>query len=87
VAAFTRDLFANFDVMAKPPRHPKWREVNLGASAPGWTRFAVADDMIRARFFHDEAQRLPNLGAHPTKAQMERLWQAYVAWRDAAKGR
>jgi TRAP-type uncharacterized transport system substrate-binding protein len=87
VAAFTRDLFANFDLMARPPRHPKWREVNLGASAPGWTRFAVADDMIRARFFHDEAQRLPNLGAHPTKAQMERLWQAYVAWRDAAKGR
>lgn len=85
VAAFVRDLFANFDVMAKPPRHPKWREVNLAASAPGWTRFAVADDMVRARFFRDESQRLPNLGAHPTRVQMDRLWRDYVAWRDVAK--
>jgi uncharacterized protein len=87
VAAFTRDLFTHFDVMAKPPRHPKWRDVNLTASAPGWTRFTVADQMIMDHFFHDEVQRLPNLGAHPTRAQMDRLWRDYVVWRDAAKGR
>jgi TRAP transporter TAXI family solute receptor len=35
VHAFTR----RFDEFLRPPRHPKWREVNLAAQVPGWTRF------------------------------------------------
>ncbi len=30
------DKFAQFQ---RPPRHPKWKEVNLAAQVPGWTRF------------------------------------------------
>jgi TRAP transporter TAXI family solute receptor len=29
-----------FPELLQPPRHPKWREVNLTAQVPGWTRFA-----------------------------------------------
>jgi TRAP-type uncharacterized transport system substrate-binding protein len=86
MAAFTRDLYEHFGVVEKPPHHPKWHEVNLTAAVPGWTRFQAADERIRDRFFHDEAQKLPNLGAHPTQAQMDRLWRDYVLWRDAARG-
>jgi uncharacterized protein len=39
VAALT-DRFAEFQ---KPPRHPKWREVNLSARVPGWSRLTAAD--------------------------------------------
>ncbi|KAA2213035.1 TAXI family TRAP transporter solute-binding subunit [Teichococcus oryzae] len=28
-----------FPALLQPPRHPKWREVNLTAQVPGWTRF------------------------------------------------
>jgi len=35
VHAFTR----RFEEFLRPPRHPKWREVNLSARVPGWTRF------------------------------------------------
>jgi TRAP transporter TAXI family solute receptor len=28
-----------FPDLLQPPRHPKWREVNLTAQVPGWTRF------------------------------------------------
>ena len=35
VHAFTR----RFDEFLRPPRHSKWREVNLAAQVPGWTRF------------------------------------------------
>jgi TRAP transporter TAXI family solute receptor len=28
-----------FPELLQPPRHPKWREVNLTAQVPGWTRF------------------------------------------------
>jgi TRAP transporter TAXI family solute receptor len=39
VARFVTALNAKFDQFLRPPRHPKWREVNLAAQVPGWTRF------------------------------------------------
>jgi TRAP transporter TAXI family solute receptor len=39
VSRFVAALQANFDSFLRPPRHPKWREVNLAATVPGWTRF------------------------------------------------
>ena len=38
------DRFAEFQ---KPPRHPKWREVSLSATVPGWTRFPPAEAWLR----------------------------------------
>jgi hypothetical protein len=31
----------------KPPYHPKWKDVNLAATVPGWTRFAVAENELQ----------------------------------------
>jgi uncharacterized protein len=42
VSRFIEALQANFDAFLRPPRHPKWREVNLAAEVPGWTRFVPA---------------------------------------------
>ncbi|WP_137176839.1 TAXI family TRAP transporter solute-binding subunit [Roseomonas sp. AR75] len=39
VARFVEALHANFESFLRPPRHPKWREVNLAAQVPGWVRF------------------------------------------------
>jgi len=39
VARFVEAFYARFDEFLRPPRHPKWREVNLAAQLPGWTRF------------------------------------------------
>ncbi|WP_270936847.1 TAXI family TRAP transporter solute-binding subunit [Falsiroseomonas oryzae] len=39
VARFVEALYARFDEFLRPPRHPKWREVNLTAAVPGWVRF------------------------------------------------
>jgi TRAP transporter TAXI family solute receptor len=36
---FSKALSLKFDQFLQPPRHPKWRDVNLAASLPGWTRF------------------------------------------------
>src|SRR3977135_1369941 len=40
-------LFTNWDKFLAPPRHPKWRDVNLAAAVPGWTRWGGADEMLR----------------------------------------
>jgi TRAP transporter TAXI family solute receptor len=39
VSRFVRALHERFDEFLRPPRHPKWREVNLAARVPGWVRF------------------------------------------------
>ncbi|TCZ53593.1 TAXI family TRAP transporter solute-binding subunit [Roseicella aquatilis] len=42
VARFVEAFTAKFPAFLQPPRHPKWREVNLSAQVPGWTRFTPA---------------------------------------------
>ncbi|MBX6375691.1 MAG: TRAP transporter substrate-binding protein [Acetobacteraceae bacterium] len=45
VARFVEAFFGRFDEFLRPPRHPKWREVNLAAQVPGWTRFPRAQEL------------------------------------------
>ena len=35
-------FFTKFAEFQKPPRHPKWKEVNLAARLPGWNRLPAA---------------------------------------------
>jgi len=47
VARFVDKFFSNFEKLQKPPRHPKWKEVNLAAKIPGWTRFKAAEEWLQ----------------------------------------
>jgi TRAP transporter TAXI family solute receptor len=47
VERFTEAFFAKWEKFREPPRHPKWRDVNLAATVPGWTRWGVSEDMLR----------------------------------------
>ena len=47
VQRFVERLFENWDKFQHPPFHPKWRDVNLAATVPGWTRFSVAEEMLQ----------------------------------------
>lgn len=42
VVKFIDTFFSKFNEFRKSPRHPKWKEVNLAAKLPGWTRYAYA---------------------------------------------
>jgi TRAP-type uncharacterized transport system substrate-binding protein len=44
---FTEALFTKWDQFREPPRHPKWRDVNLAATVPGWARWSVAEEMVK----------------------------------------
>lgn len=46
VGMFVDAFFAKFEEFRKPPRHPKWREVNLTADVPGWQRFPAAQEWL-----------------------------------------
>jgi TRAP-type uncharacterized transport system substrate-binding protein len=47
VERFTESFFNKWEKFREPPRHPKWRDVNLAATVPGWTRWSVAEEMLR----------------------------------------
>src|SRR6516164_9704421 len=47
VERFTEAFFSKWDKFREPPRHPKWRDVNLAATVPGWTRWSVAEEILR----------------------------------------
>ena len=46
VQRFVDALFTKWDKFRQPPRHPKWKDVNLAATVPGWTRWSVATEML-----------------------------------------
>ncbi len=46
IARFVNVFFTNFKELQHPPRHPKWRDINIAATIPGWTRFKPAQEWI-----------------------------------------
>lgn len=46
IARFVDAFFSKFDQFQKPGRHPKWQEVNLNATVPGWIRFQAAQEWL-----------------------------------------
>ncbi|MBO0753305.1 MAG: cache domain-containing protein [Bradyrhizobiaceae bacterium] len=46
VERFVQAFFPKIAEFQKPPRHVKWREVNIAASLPNWTRFAAAQEWL-----------------------------------------
>jgi len=83
LAKFVDAFFSRIDQFNSPSRHPKWKEVNLAADMPGWTRFKPAAEWLAT---HHDQQVAPNGGpatseqtASELKAAFETFIQNYVA--------
>jgi TRAP-type uncharacterized transport system substrate-binding protein len=64
VQRFVEAFFPKIAEFQKPPRHPKWREVNIAATLPGWTRFEAAQQWLDSQ--RVQAQRnSPNNNSAP----------------------
>jgi TRAP transporter TAXI family solute receptor len=95
-SAFVETFFDNIEVFLKPPRHPKWQEVNLAAEVPGWTRFQPAQDWLDRRptaqgagydmalktSFDDFLKFMQEAGRGSGRAQdSEALFAKFLEWR------
>ncbi len=90
VERFINDFFSNFDAFLRPPRHPKWREVNLAAELPGWRRFPPAQEWldrnretasaeVREQF---NAFLVEQTGATQlSEAEKDALFSEFMTWR------
>ena len=93
VVRFVNDFFSKFDEFRQPPWDPKWREVNLTAEVPGWTRFQPAQDWLQqhveagnanvatqVRFNQFLSQTKPGMDNALTDAAKTVLFQQFLAW-------
>ena len=95
VARFVRKFFDNFDTFLEAPYHPKWKEVNLAAEIPGWTRFRAAQEWLdqnRQTASTEVKQQFSAFLAETTgaselsEAQKDALFSEFVKWRQAREG-
>jgi TRAP transporter TAXI family solute receptor len=47
IEKFITAFFHNFPKLRAEPFHPKWKDINLSATIPGWTRSEIAERMLR----------------------------------------
>jgi len=66
VERFVQYLFNRWDKLTQPPFHPRWRDVNLAATVPGWTRFSVSEELLQ------------RVGQGSTDQAMARDFQTYM---------
>lgn len=93
VQRMVESMFTNWEKFRQPPRHPKWRDVNLAATVPGWTRWSVAEEMLRRLrpqeadpqvASSDFATFLRTTGAangNLTQEQRDRLFREFLQWQ------
>jgi TRAP transporter TAXI family solute receptor len=90
VKRFVEQLFAKWDRLQKPPFHPKWRDINLAATVPGWKRFSVAEEQLQLKasatgdtLEQDFRLFMRQTGAVPKgETEREALFQSFLAWRE-----
>ncbi len=67
VQRFVDAFFPKIAEFQKPPRHAKWREVNLSATLPGWKRFDAAQAWLdQHNSSPDTSSNLSAVAAQPT---------------------
>jgi len=91
VQRFIEYLFNRWDALQHPPYHPKWRDVNLAATVPGWTRFSVAEGLLQTMQSQQAQQQqqkaafetfLSNQPNVPTTdADREVLFRKFLQWQ------
>jgi TRAP-type uncharacterized transport system substrate-binding protein len=99
IERFTERLFAKWNQFLVAPRHPKWRDVNLGATVPGWTRHIIAQQMLE-RFYGPSATGQEDISrdfyaflnrigsaAPQSPADREILFRQFLQWRAQQGGR
>jgi TRAP-type uncharacterized transport system substrate-binding protein len=84
-------LFNNWDKFQHPPYHPKWRDINLAATVPGWTRFSAAQDMLnRLSTQQQQANFQAFLSTRPNmpgnQADKEALFRDFLQWQQQGAG-
>ena len=85
LSRFVDTFFTKFPDIQKPPRHPRWKNINLAATVQGWTRFAPAqawiDKVATAAPVTTGAATPAPAGTIDAAANEARLFKEFLEWR------
>jgi hypothetical protein len=94
IEKFVEAFFPRLGRLQTPPHHPKWREVNVAATLPGWTRFGAAEDWLREHrepsgAAREEFERFVSTrqARAATPDERERLFEEFQQWQQARERR
>jgi uncharacterized protein len=80
---FIVSFFKNFNKLRDGPFHEKWKDVNLAATVPGWTRSEIADRMLKEMNASSTASieqtAAPQSGNAPK--DREALFREFLEWQ------
>jgi len=88
---FVGRLFSRLNDLQRSPRHPKWRETNVAAVLPGWSRFQAAEEWLqknrevaasRSQFEEFLTSRAAAAAAIDTPEDRERFFSDFIKWRE-----
>jgi TRAP transporter TAXI family solute receptor len=94
VSRFIDYYFDRFERFHQKPYHPKWKSINLAAKVPGWTRYWVAEEKLKAvaaaaaapaHIDVDLARKQASRAAPLDAAEQERLFQQFLQWSKTRK--
>jgi uncharacterized protein len=92
VQRFVDAFFPKIAEFQKPPYHPKWREVNIGATLPGWNRFDAAQAWLDSHAQQASVDDQDSLAefrqfmarqgrANLSQEELAKLYAAFQEWR------
>lgn len=97
VAAFVERFFPKMAEFLKAPRHAKWKETNIAATLPGWTRFPAAEEWLeknRAQSTTLQRDQFEKFVAQRQKAEpamafgpqdKQKLFEDFLKWNGAER--
>ena len=83
VEKFIAGLFKNFKKLQEGPFHEKWKDINLAATIPGWTRSEIAERMLKEMGVSTVSPG-PTVGNLGEKSPKDRdvLFQDFMQWQN-----
>lgn len=87
VERFVQYFFARLpQLQTQPSYHPKWKDVNLAATVPGWMRFPAVQvelDKLSSEETTNRYRVEATKAAPHDPVEQERLFQEFLTWRKA----
>ena len=79
VEKFIVGFFRNFHKLRDEPFHQKWKDVNLAATVPGWTRSEIAERMLKEMNVSATVEQTAGTVANPP-GDRDALFREFLQW-------
>jgi TRAP transporter TAXI family solute receptor len=82
---FIDTFFTNFEKLHRAPRHPRWKNVNVASTLPGWQRFSAAQEWLDRRAEQAKVSEAATLKATAPTAASQSAVDPVLARAQAAR--